>query len=113
MGIEVRKKGDVSILDISGKLTIGQGDVQLREAFQEELDAGGKKFIFNMLRVAYVDSAGLGETVACHKRAAERGGVIHLVMTPKSKPQAVFVLAALDRVFEIHDSVEKAEAAFS
>ena len=113
MAIEVRKKGDVSVLDISGKLTIGQGDVQLREKFLELLDAGERKFVFNMLRVPYVDSAGLGETVACHKRAAERGGSIRLVMAPRSKPQAVFVLAALDRVFEIHDSVEKAEAAFS
>jgi anti-sigma B factor antagonist len=113
MAIEVRKKNDVTILDISGKLTIGQGDVQLREKFQELLDAGGKKFVFNMLKVPYVDSAGLGETVACHKRVKERGGIIRLVMAPQSKSQAVFVLAALDRVFEIYPDVEKAEAAFS
>ena len=53
MRINVREEGDVHVLDLSGKLTIGDGDRDLREAFLGLLDRGGRKFIFNFLKVSY------------------------------------------------------------
>jgi anti-anti-sigma factor len=111
--IDVREFGDVRVLDLSGRLAIGAGDRDLREAFQGLLDRGGRKFVFNFLKVSYVDSAGLGETVACHKRASEHDAEVRLVLKEKGKPEEVFVLTCLDRVFPMHRTVEEAVSAFS
>ena len=113
MRIDVREFGDVRVLDLSGKLTIGDGDRDLRKAFQQQLDEGRKKFVFNYLRVSYVDSAGLGETVACHKRASEQEAEVRLVLKERGKPEEVFVLTCLDRVFRIFRTVDEAVASYS
>ena len=63
VSITERKKGQVTIIDMVGNLTIGQGDVALREKVNELLDAGRRLFIFNMKEIPFMDSAGLGETV--------------------------------------------------
>ena len=113
MAIDVRKYGNINILDISGKVTIGKGDVAMREKFKELLASGEKAFIFNMANVSYLDSAGVGETVACHKRAVEQGGQVKLVMPEAGKTRAVFVISCLDRVFQIFGTEEEALASFA
>ena len=113
MAIDVRKYGNISVLDISGKITIGKGDVALREKFKELLDSGEKSFVLNMTNVSYLDSAGVGETVACHKRATELDGQVKLVMSEAGKIRAVFVISCLDRVFNIFDTEEEALASFA
>ena len=59
MEITKRKVGDVAILDLSGKLTIGKGDVILRETLVEELENGGKQVLINLDAVTTIDSSGL------------------------------------------------------
>ena len=113
MAIEVRKEGDVVIVDISGRMTIGKGDVDMREKFTDLLASGERKFIFDMTRVSYVDSAGVGETVACQKRVREKDGIIRLVMPTAGKVHQIFVIAYLDRAFEIFEDEPAALAAFS
>jgi len=107
-----RKKGQVTIIDIVGRLTIGVGDVALREKVNELLDAGRRLFIFNMKDVPFMDSAGLGETVACKKRICERDGAVKLVTPRGTKPLEVFIITGLDRAFEIFDDEEEALASF-
>jgi anti-sigma B factor antagonist len=109
MNLDVRKKGPVSILDISGRFTIPH-EARVREAMLALLDAGERLFIFNMTKCPYLDSSGLGETVACLKRVSSRKGTIKLVLT--EKPLAMFVLTGLDRVFEIFEDEEEALASF-
>ena len=75
MNVEYRKHGRINIVEIAGKLIIGDGDVQLRAKLQEMLDAGERHFLFDLTEVSYMDSAGLGTVVACVKRANERSGV--------------------------------------
>ena len=107
-----RKKGQVTIIDIVGNLTIGVGDVALREKVNELLDAGRRLFIFNMKDVPFMDSAGLGESVACKKRICERGGAVKLVTPRGTKPLEIFVVAGLEKAFEIFDDEEEALASF-
>ena len=107
-----RQKGPVTIIDIVGNLNIGVGDVALREKVNELLDAGRGLFIFNMKEVPFMDSAGLGETVACKKRICERDGAVKLVIPKGTKPLEVFIIAGLDKAFEIFDDEEEALASF-
>jgi anti-sigma B factor antagonist len=110
--IEIRKKDDVCILDFSGNMTIGAGDRELRETFKDQLDEGARRFLFNLTKVRFMDSAGIGETVACSKRALERDGVIKIVVLPKGKPEEVLKIAWLDRVFELYHDEAAALASF-
>ncbi|HSO74124.1 MAG TPA: STAS domain-containing protein, partial [Blastocatellia bacterium] len=64
--IKDRQAGDVTILDLSGKITIGEGSVQLREAVKRMLDEGKKKLLLNLGDVSYVDSSGIGELVSSY-----------------------------------------------
>lgn len=97
--ITVREVGHVSIVDLGGKITIGEGDSLLREKVLEILEAGRKNILLNLERVSYMDSAGIGELVACYKRAREKGGTVKL-LRPLGKVQDLLVLTKLEEVFE-------------
>jgi len=112
MAIAKRKVGKICVLDISGTMTIGKGDVELREAFRQALDEGERRFLFNLRKVAYMDSAAIGETVACAKRAAEVGGKIKITLVPKGRPDEVLRISSLDRVFEMFADEPTAIASF-
>ena len=112
MRIETRREWKINILDLAGNITIGKGDVVLRETLGEMLDAGERLFLLNMDDVGYVDSAGIGEVVASYKRVSERRGTIKLVLPEKGKAQKVFMMASLDRVFEIFGDEAAALASF-
>ena len=112
MKIQVRKKGRISILDISGKITLGEGETLVQEKVKELLDTGNRSFILNMIQVPYVDSIGLGGTFECKKIVHERNGVLKIIMTPDQKTYQVFVASFLDKEFEIFGDEEEALASF-
>ena len=66
MKATVRQVGKVSVVDLSGKITIGEGDVILRERVSELLEGGNQNILLNLEKVSYMDSAGIGELVACY-----------------------------------------------
>ncbi len=111
MEIAIRDKGKVDVLDLMGSLAAG-GDEALRKTVVERLDAERRLFLFNMLEVPYIDSVGLGETVACTKRICDRGGSVKLVMRGQGKVHEVFEITGLDRAYEIFDDVEVALASW-
>ena len=90
MKANVRNIGHVSVVDFNGKITIGEGDVILRETVQELLDGDRKNILLNLEKVKYMDSAGIGELVACYKRAAEKGATVKL-LNPSGKVQDLLV----------------------
>lgn len=110
MKIEVRKMGKVNILDITGKMVMGEGDVMLRDRMKELIDAGETHFVLNMLAVPHLDSASIGEIVSCHKRVAERDGAIKVAI--QGKVHEAFNMARLYRVFDMFPDVEAALADF-
>jgi anti-sigma B factor antagonist len=111
MKSSVRQDGSVTVLDLSGKITIGDGDLKLREAVNSVLAAGRKAIVLNLSGVSYMDSAGIGELVACFKRAAEKGAKIKLV-NPSGKVQDLLILTRLQEIFEIFRDEREALSSF-
>ncbi len=106
-----RLRNDVAILDISGKITIGAGDVQLRENIRETLDAGNLKILLNLANVTTIDSSGIGELVSAYTTASNRGGRLKLLNLP-SKIQDVLMITQLITVFETFDNEDEAVDSF-
>jgi anti-sigma B factor antagonist len=111
MKATVRKLGKVSVLDISGKITIGEGDVLLREKVTELLDAGENRIVLNLEKVKYMDSAGIGELVACYKRAKEKDGNVKL-LNPSGKVYDLLQLTKLEEVFDTYRDEGEALGSF-
>ena len=75
MKVSSREVGKVTIFDLNGKITIGKGDLILREAIDNALKEGKSRILLNLEKVSYMDSAGIGELVACFKRVVEKKGI--------------------------------------
>ncbi|MEW5807126.1 MAG: STAS domain-containing protein [Acidobacteriota bacterium] len=111
MKATLRHIGKVSIVDLSGKITIGEGDVILREKVMELLDGGHKNIILNLKNVSYMDSAGIGELVACLKRTKEKDGMVKL-LNPAGKVFDLLQLTKLEEVFETYKDEKEALVSF-
>jgi len=111
MKTTVRTVGQVAVVDLSGKITIGEGDVVLRDKVLELLDGGHSKILLSLEKVSYMDSAGIGELVACFKKAREKGGTVKL-LKPSGKVEDLLQLTKLWEVFEIFDEEKAAVDSF-
>ena len=109
--INERQAGDVTILDLSGKITIGEGSVQLREAVQGLLAGGKTKILLNLGDVSYVDSSGIGELVSSYTTTGNKGGQLKLLNLTK-KIQDLLMITKLLTVFQTFDSEQEAVASF-
>lgn len=111
MKIYKRQEQDVIILDMEGRITIGEGDVQVREAIHHLLDTDQKKILLNMARVSYIDSSGIGELLGCLRTTSERGAAFKL-LNLSTKIRDVLHIAQILSVFEYFDSEEDAVRSF-
>lgn len=111
MQINTRKKGKVAILELSGQMTTGEGEVMLRTAMKELLESGARMFVLDLAGVPWLDSLSLGELIACNKRVRERGGVIKVVLSPKTSE--ILSIARVYTAFEVFEDVEAALASFA
>jgi anti-sigma B factor antagonist len=103
MKIVERQVDDVYILDLHGKILIGEGDDALRDAVGKLVSGGKTKILLNLADVPYVDSAGLGEIVRCYTTVSKAGGRLKLVNLTK-KIKDLLAITKLLTVFETHDS---------
>ena len=113
MQLEIRERvrGDVTILDLIGKITIGEGSVQLRDAVSKLLDSGLNKIILNLGGVSYVDSSGIGELVSRYTTTKNAGGRLKLLNLPK-KIKDLLMITKLLTVFEIYEDEQTALDSF-
>ena len=113
MKITTRKDFDegVTIVALEGKLTIGEGDVQLREAIKELLDDGVKKILINLKGVRMMDSSGLGELVRVRASATSAEAAVKLLHV-EDKVAEVLEMTRLIGVFETFDDEIDALASF-
>ena len=111
MQVKRRTAGSVEIVDLSGKITIGEGDAELRREMQEMIDSGYERILLSMEKVNFMDSAGLGELIACHKRAREKGGTIK-ILKPSGKVADLFSLTKITEILEIFYDEGEAIASF-
>lgn len=111
MEITERVVGDVTVLDATGKILLGEGDVQLRDAIQKHVQAGNRKLVLNLAGVPYVDSAGLGEMVRCYTTVARDGGALKLLNATK-RIKDLLTITKLMTVFEHYESEDEALSSF-
>ena len=107
MEILERKSGKVTVLDLSGKVTLGEGDVLLKDKLYSLLNQGQKDVLLNLANVQYVDSAGLGAIVAAYSTMTREGGSLKLANITK-KMQDLLSITKLLTVFESCDSEDEA-----
>jgi anti-sigma B factor antagonist len=112
MKIETRTIGDVQILDCSGKITLGEGTMAVRNRVRDILKSNGKKIILNLANVNYIDSSGIGELVSTYTTVANSGGQLKLLNLTK-KIQELLAITKLLTVFQVFDNEQKAIASFS
>jgi len=111
MKIPARHDSGVTILEPKGKLTIGVGDVALREAVHEALDAGSKDILINLKEVSTMDSSAIGELVSAYTTVTHRGGTLKLLRLPP-KVQDILQITQLVTVFDVFDEEDEALASF-
>ena len=111
MKIVERQVGDVLILDLLGKIMIGEGDDALRDAVTRIVDSGKTRIVLNLAEVPYVDSAGLGEIVRCYTTVSRKGGRLKLLHLTK-KIKDLLAITKLLTVFETYDSEDEAVKSF-
>jgi anti-sigma B factor antagonist len=111
MKIGVRSRQGVTILEPKGKITIGAGDIALRDSVIEALDSGSRKILINLKDVSTIDSSGIGELVAAYTTVTNRGGRLKLVGLPP-KVSDILQITQLVTVFEVMDSEEEAVDSF-
>jgi anti-sigma B factor antagonist len=107
MEISERKNGKVTVLDLSGKITLGEGDVLLKDKLYSLLNQCRKDVLLNLENVQYVDSAGLGAIVAAYTTMTRDGGSLKLANITK-KMQDLLSITKLLTVFETFDSEDEA-----
>ncbi len=112
MEVTKRSVGDVTILDLDGKLTIGKGDVVLRDALVGELEKGEKKILLNLGAITTIDSSGLGELIRSKVTASSHQAEIKLVNV-NIKARKLLTMAQLVGVFELFDNESLAVESFA
>ena len=111
LNVRERQAGDVTILDLEGKITIGEGSVSLRSAIRRLIEEGKKKLLLNLAGVGYVDSSGIGELVSSYTTINREGGQLKLLkLTQKIKD--LLTITKLLTVFDVYDDESEALNSF-
>jgi anti-sigma B factor antagonist len=111
MQIAERAVGDVAVLDIKGRITLGDGDELLKDKVNALVSAGKKKIVLNLAEVPYVDSAGLGEIVRTYTTVSRQGGSLKLLNLTK-RISDLLAITKLLTVFETFDAEDEAIKSF-
>jgi anti-anti-sigma factor len=109
--ITTRSAGEVKVIELKGKITIGAGDLQMREAIHAALSDGVRKILVDMKEVATIDSSGVGELVGCFTTATHKGAKLKLMNLPP-KITDVLTVTQLITVFDVFANESDAIASF-
>jgi anti-sigma B factor antagonist len=112
MQIEERRVGEVVVLDVKGRVTLGEGDEILKDKVNSLLNQGSKKLVLNLADVPYIDSAGLGEIVRTFTTVSRQGGSLKLLNLTK-RITDLLAITKLLTVFETFDSEAEAVKSFA
>jgi anti-sigma B factor antagonist len=112
INITERQAGDITILDLDGKVTIGEGSVALRSTIRRVLGEGKNKLILNLGRVGYIDSSGIGELVSSFTAVSKEGGTLKLLNLTE-KIQDLLAITKLLTVFDVFENEGEALSSFN
>ena len=110
--LTTHKKGDVIIVDVSGRLTLGESTSALRTMMRELVEGGSRRIVLNMAEVTYIDSSGIGELVAAYTTIATAGGELKLLNLAKRVHELLYI-TKLYTVFESFEDEASAIGSFS
>ena len=111
MQIEERVVNEVTILDLKGKITLGEGDEALKDKINSLVQQNRRQILLNFADVPYIDSAGLGEVVRTYTTVSRQGGQLKLVNLTK-RIQDLLAITKLLTVFETYDTEQEAVGSF-
>jgi anti-sigma B factor antagonist len=109
--INNRQNGDVVLMDVGGKITLGDGSVAIREAVKKLVADGSKKIVLNLGDVTYIDSSGIGELVSAFTTVSNNGGSLKLLNLTK-RVHDLLQITKLYTVFEVFNDEAAAVASF-
>ncbi len=112
MKFSSRKADNVAIIDVEGKILLGEGDVEIKQAIDELLGQGEKNIILNLAKVPYIDSAGLGEIIRCFTAIRKIGGNLKFV-APNQRLIDLLTITKLVNVFDWYNDEPSAVRSFS
>lgn len=111
MGVVSRKEGNIAIITVDGKLSLGPAVDEFRAKWTEAL-SGTKDIVLNLAGVPMVDSSGIGSLIRCHSAVTAAGGRVKVVVDTDTVKSALKV-TRLDRVIELHETEASAMASFA
>ena len=111
LNIRERQAGDVTVLDMDGRITIGDGSIALRSAVGRLLEEQKKKILLNLAGVGYIDSSGIGELVSSYTAINKEGGQLKLLSLTQ-KLQDLLTITKLLTVFDAYDTEAEALSNF-
>ncbi|HEV2423573.1 MAG TPA: STAS domain-containing protein [Terriglobia bacterium] len=111
MKATIRQVNAVTVVDLSGRITLGEGCTQLRELIRDLLSKGHNKLLLNLADVTYIDSSGIGELVSGFTAVSNQGGQLKLLNLTK-KVHDLLQITKLLTVFDVHEDEAKAVASF-
>jgi anti-sigma B factor antagonist len=109
--LNTRQIGDVSVVDVAGRITLGEGSSALRDTLREMVSKGQKKILLNLGEVSYIDSSGIGELVSAFTTVTNGGGQLKLLNLTK-RVKDLLQITKLYTVFDVHDSEVSAIRSF-
>ena len=113
MEIHTRTVGDVHILDISGKIVLGEATKTIRQTISDLLVNGGRKIVLNLKDVNFVDSSGIGELVSTYTSVTREGKQLKLLNLTNKKIRDLLVITKLLTVFQVYENEQAALASFA
>jgi anti-sigma B factor antagonist len=100
--LNTRQVGDVSVVDVAGRITLGEGSSALRDALRDMINKNQKKILLNLGEVNYIDSSGIGELVSGFTTVTNSGGQLKLLNLNK-RVKDLLQITKLYTVFDVHD----------
>lgn len=110
--LTTRQVGDVTVLDVAGRITLGDGSSALRDALRDLISKSQKRILLNLGEVTYIDSSGIGELVSGFTTVTNQGGQLKLLSLTK-RVQDLLQITKLYTVFDVHEDEAHAIRSFT
>ena len=111
VNMSTRQVGDVTVVDVSGRITLGDGASTFRDTLRDQASKGNKKLLLNLAEVSYIDSSGIGEMVSGFTTVSNQGGQVKLLNLTK-RVKDLLQITKLYTVFEVFDDESTAVRSF-
>ncbi len=111
MELDVHEARGVTVLALQGRITMGEGDIALREAVSDLLETGTRNILIDLGKVTFIDSFGIGQLIGCYVTVTDHGGLLKLCDL-SSRMSSILQITKLNTVFEVYPSEAEAMDSF-